>query len=88
MEGRVFDGKREWRDAIKVNWARAFRWLAVFFFFPPESLPLFCLFSLSLSSHNQSTDRQTGAVMDDALSESDNIFSQSPKPDRTESAVG
>lgn len=51
------------------------------------SLSLFSLFSLSLFSHNQPADRQTGAMMDDALSESDNIFSQSPKQDRAASEV-
>lgn len=51
-------------------------------------LSLFCLFSLSLFSHNQPADRRTGAMMDDALSESDNIFSQSPKQDRAASEVG
>lgn len=42
---------------------------------------------LSLFFHNQPTDRRTGAMMDDALSESDNIFSQSPKQDRAVSDV-
>lgn len=51
----------------------------------PRSLSLF---SLSLFSHNQPADRRTGAMMDDALSESDNIFSQSPKQDRAASEVG
>lgn len=47
--------------------------------------PLFCLPSLC---HNQPADRQTGAVIDDALSESDNIFSRSLKRDRAASVVG
>lgn len=51
-------------------------------------LSLLCLFSLSLFPHNHLADRWTGAMMDDALSESDNIFSQSPKQDRTASEVG
>lgn len=49
------------------------------------SLPLI---SLSLFSHNLPADRRSGAMMDDALSESDNIFSQSPKPDRAASEAG
>lgn len=53
----------------------------------PELLS-FSLISLSLFSYNQPTDRRTGAMMDDALSESDNIFSQSPKQDRAASEVG
>lgn len=44
--------------------------------------------SPSLFPHNQPADRRTGAMMDDALSESDNIFSQSPKQDRAASDVG
>ncbi|KAK2835235.1 hypothetical protein Q5P01_015719 [Channa striata] len=32
-------------------------------------------------------DSRTGAMMDDALSESDNIFSQSPKQDRAASEI-
>ena len=44
--------------------------------------------SPSLFSHNQRADRQSAAMMDDALSESDNIFSQSPKQDRAVSDVG
>lgn len=46
------------------------------------------LFSLSLFSHNQPTDSWTRAMMDDALAESDNIFSQSPKQDPAASEVG
>lgn len=50
--------------------------------------PLFCLPSLPFSRHNQPADRQTRAVIDDALSESDNIFSRSLKRDRAASVVG
>lgn len=38
--------------------------------------------SPSLFFHTQAADRRTGAMMDDALSESDNIFSQSLKQDQ------
>lgn len=76
--------------------------LHVFLFFsssPPVSLTIaftvdsgafFSLLSFlwSLFFHNQAADRWTGAMMDDALSESDNIFSQSPKQDRAVSDVG
>lgn len=69
-----------------------------FFFFslscsPPVSLTIAFLvdswasisllsFSPSLFFHTQAADRRTGAMMDDALSESDNIFSQSLKQDQ------
>ncbi|KAK2908126.1 hypothetical protein Q8A73_009199 [Channa argus] len=39
------------------------------------------------SSWKGPADSRTGAMMDDALSESDNIFSQSPKQDRAASEV-
>lgn len=53
---------------------------------PPYSPPSF----LTLSFRPQSAllTGRTGAVMDDALSESDNIFSQSPKRDRAASEAG
>lgn len=69
-----------------------------FFFFslscsPPVSLTIAFLvdswasisllsLSPSLFFHTQAADRRTGAMMDDALSESDNIFSQSLKQDQ------
>lgn len=60
---------------------------------PPVSLTIAFLVdswaSISLLSlspflffHTQAADRRTGAMMDDALSESDNIFSQSLKQDQ------
>lgn len=58
--------------------------------FPVDSRAFFSPLSLlcSLFFHNQAADRWTGAMMDDALSESDNIFSQSPKRDRAASDAG
>lgn len=62
--------------------------LSIAFLVDSWASPSLSLFSLSLFSHNQPADRRTGAMMDDALSESDNIFSQSPKQDRAASEVG
>lgn len=54
---------------------------------PLLSSPL-SLFTLSFPPQSAPLTGGAGAVMDDALSESDNIFSQSPKRDRAASEAG